>query len=156
MLVLAKIPLICRWRETKTVKGSKGRNHRCGPKKKDKNDPEAGDQHTVTEDEAIGAVTEDAVRADTGEGLNATQHHCLSYPEHTQQHGANPARVSTSIKLYEFNVVVGEGPDVFPIRDIMWDRPLIPLIHANAMDVPAEFAKLSPDKQALFLSLDCR
>ena len=38
----------------------------------------------------------------------------------------------------------------------MCERPLIYLTQGNAMDVPAEFAKLSPDEQALFLSLHCR
>ncbi len=38
----------------------------------------------------------------------------------------------------------------------MCERPLIHLARDNAMDAPAEFAKLSPDRKALFLSLHCR
>ncbi len=38
----------------------------------------------------------------------------------------------------------------------MCERPLIYLAKNNAMDAPAEFAKLSPDEKALFLSLHCR
>ena len=75
--------------EPKRVKGNKRRNHRGGQKKKGKKGPEAGDKHTVTEAKEIGAVVDDAARADAGEGSNTTQDLCLYYPDHTQ-HGANP------------------------------------------------------------------
>lgn len=146
--------------EPKRVKGNKRRNHRGGQKKKGKKGPETGDQHTVTEAKEIGAVVDDAVRADAGVGSNTTQDLCVYYPDHTQ-HGANPMQVSTSKKLYEVKAAAGKGLGVFAVRDlkcgtrIMCDRPLIHLTQGNAMDIPAEFAKLSPDKQALFLSLHC-
>lgn len=38
----------------------------------------------------------------------------------------------------------------------MCERPLIHLAKNNAKDAPTEFAKLSPDEKALFLSLYCR
>lgn len=71
-------------------------------------------------------------------------------------------RVSTPTKLYEVKVVVGKGLGVFAGRDLkcgtrfMCDWLLIHLTQGNVMDVPAESAKLSPDKQALFLSLHCQ
>ena len=137
---------------------------RGGQKKKDEKGPEAGDQHTVTEGKEIGVVVEagdDAVRADAGEGSNTTQSLCLYYLDYTQ-HGANPMRVSISIRLYEIKTAAEKDLDVFAVRDlkyetrIMCDRPLIHLTQGNPMNVSVELAKLSPNKQALFLSLHCR
>ena len=71
-------------------------------------------------------------------------------------------RASTSAKSYEIKATAGKGLGVFAVRDvkcgtrIMCEQPLIHVKQENLMDVPAELAKLSPDDQALFLSLHCR
>ena len=154
--------------EINKAKSNKRRNHRGGQKKRGKKGGKGrqpGDQHTVTENKDAGTVVEardDAVRADSGEGSNETQDLCSYHPNYTP-HSINPMQVSgTSTKLYEIKEAAGKGLGVFAVQGlkrgtrIMCEPPLIHITRKNLMDVPAEFAKLSPDKQALLHSLSCR
>ena len=67
-----------------------------------------------------------------------------------------------SAKLYEIKPSLGKGLGVFAVQDIergtriTCEEPLIHLPGGDIFEVMAAFAKLPPDRRAVFLSLHCR